>query len=97
MIAIIQYFQFLALGTGIITGASFLPQIWRMHQTKSARDISLASYAVWVMIPMINMIHLWFQQDWYLGAGVAIGWLGCIAAFAQAIYYRLQTSKVRSR
>jgi len=40
---------------GFLTTAAFLPQMWRVWKTKQARDVSLATYAIFV-----TGIALWF-------------------------------------
>lgn len=97
MTGMYQLFQNLTLLAGLVTAASFIPQIWRIHRTKSAGDLSLATFGLWVIIPAINIFYLWLQHDIYLLIALTIGWLASLATFVQAVYYRTQPVPKKAR
>jgi len=88
MVTLQTLLENLVVWGGLITALSFVPQMWRMYRTKSARDLSLLTYGLWVAILAINIAHVWLRRDWYLSTGLSIAWLAAVLTFTQALYYR---------
>jgi len=61
----------LGLAAGVLTTLAFVPQVIRVWRTRSARDLSLASFAIFTV-----GVALW------LAYGIAIGALPVIVANA---------------
>lgn len=55
---------------------------------KSAADLSLLTYGLWVIIPAVNITHVYLRSDRYLTVALGIGWLAALMAFVEAVYYR---------
>jgi MtN3 and saliva related transmembrane protein len=48
---------------GVLTTIAFVPQVWRIWKTRSARDLSLPMYAIFTC-----GVALWFYYGLLLGA-----------------------------
>jgi MtN3 and saliva related transmembrane protein len=48
---------------GTLTTLAFIPQVWRIWQTRSARDLSLSMYLIFT-----SGVALWFVYGLTLGA-----------------------------
>ncbi len=48
---------------GVLTTAAFIPQVWRIWTTRSARDLSLTMY-----LTFTSGVALWFVYGLELGA-----------------------------
>ena len=48
---------------GVLTTMAFIPQVWRIWQTRSARDLSLSMYLIFT-----SGVALWFVYGLSLGA-----------------------------
>ncbi|HYA46909.1 MAG TPA: SemiSWEET transporter [Burkholderiales bacterium] len=48
---------------GALTTIAFIPQVWRIWQTRSARDLSLSMYLIFT-----TGVALWFVYGLLLGA-----------------------------
>ncbi len=48
---------------GALTTLAFVPQVWRIWQTRSARDLSLSMYLIFT-----SGVALWFVYGLLLGA-----------------------------
>ena len=48
---------------GALTTTAFIPQVWRIWKTRSARDLSLSMYLIFT-----SGVALWFLYGLWLGA-----------------------------
>ncbi|WP_373975121.1 SemiSWEET transporter [Chitinibacter sp. SCUT-21] len=57
-----QIIEYIGLAAGTLTTISFVPQVWQVWKSKSAKDISLGMYSIFV-----TGVALW------LGYGLLVG------------------------
>jgi MtN3 and saliva related transmembrane protein len=83
----------LGLIAGTLTTISFIPQVWRIWQTKSANDIS---WGMFIIFAIGNM--MWFAYGWSLSAVPILVSSGVTLALACAILVmKYQYGKKSSR
>lgn len=76
-------------GLGFLFNASlFVPQAIKIVKTKSARDISLITFAGFNFIQLNSAFYGYYQKDWILMYGNLISFLACGTVTLLAIYYR---------
>ncbi len=76
-------------GLGFIVNASlFIPQAIRIIKTKSARNISLITFAGFNLIQLDGVLYGYYQNDLILMYGNLISFLTCGTVTFLAIYYR---------
>lgn len=77
------------LGIGLFINAClFIPQIWRLYQTKDAMGISLITFGGFVFIDITAMVNGIFYRNWAMIIGYALSTLTASAVVIVAIYYR---------
>jgi MtN3 and saliva related transmembrane protein len=55
--------EWIGAAAGILTTVAFVPQVWRVWTTRSARDLSLSMYLIFTA-----GVALWFAYGLALGA-----------------------------
>ena len=76
-------------GLGFIVNASlFIPQTIRIIKTKSARNISLITFAGFNLIQLDGVLYGYYQNDLILMYGNLISFLTCGTVTFLATYYR---------
>jgi MtN3 and saliva related transmembrane protein len=55
--------EWIGAAAGILTTVAFVPQVWRVWTTRSARDLSLSMYLIFTC-----GVALWFAYGLALGA-----------------------------
>lgn len=70
----------LGLLAGLLTTIAFVPQVWRIWQTRSARDISLSMYLIFT-----SGVVLWLLYGIQLGSLPMMLWNGVTLILATAI------------
>jgi MtN3 and saliva related transmembrane protein len=78
-------------GLGFIVNASlFIPQAIRIIKTKSAKNISLITFAGFNSIQLNGVLYGYYQNDLILMYGNLISFITCGTVTFLAIYYRNQ-------
>ncbi|MDZ8055340.1 MAG: SemiSWEET family sugar transporter [Aulosira sp. ZfuVER01] len=76
-------------GLGFVFNASlFIPQAWRILKTKSARNISLITFAGFNLIQFDGTLYGYYQNDLILMYGNLISFISCGIVTLLATYYR---------
>jgi MtN3 and saliva related transmembrane protein len=76
-------------GLGFIFNASlFIPQAIKIIKTKSARDVSLITFAGFNFIQVNGVFYGYYQNDLILMYGNLISFITCGIVTLLAIYYR---------
>lgn len=76
-------------GLGFVFNASlFIPQAMRIIRTKSAKDISLITFAGFNLIQLDSALYGYYQNDLILMYGNLISFIACGTVTLLAIYYR---------
>ena len=65
---------------GTCTTVAFLPQVWRIWKTRSARDLSLPMYAIFTL-----GVALWFAYGILIGSMPILVSNGLTLAFAGSV------------
>ncbi len=73
-----------------INGTLFLPQAIKIFVKKSAKDISLITFAGFCFIQISSVIHGFVQQDYALMWGMIYSLVTCSTVAILAIIYRKQ-------
>jgi len=78
-----------AFGLGLLGNAAlFVPQAVRIVRSKSAKDVSLLTFAGFNLLQVIGMAHGALQHDLSLLLGMVASFLGCGAVTVSALVYR---------
>ena len=78
-------------GLGFIVNASlFIPQAIRIIKTKSAKNISLITFAGFNLIQLNGILYGYYQNDSILMYGNFISFITCGTVTLLAIYYKKQ-------
>lgn len=76
-------------GLGFVFNASlFIPQALRIIKTKSAKNISLITFAGFNFIQLNSALYGYYQNDLILMYGNLISFIACGTVTLLAIYYR---------
>ena len=76
-------------GFGMLLNAClFVPQAWRLWQTKRAEGVSVLSFAGFNTLQLIGVLHGYFQQDNALMMGMFASLLTCGSVTLLAARYR---------
>jgi len=76
-------------GLGFVFNASlFIPQALRIIKTKSARNISLLTFAGFNVLQINGAFYGYYQNDLILLYGNVISFICCFAVTFLATYYR---------
>ncbi|MDO8510218.1 MAG: PQ-loop domain-containing transporter [bacterium] len=67
-----EILRILALIASIANGLAFIPQLVKILETHSVRDLSLATYTSFAVVGIIILSHLYLEGNWYLGLGVGL-------------------------
>ncbi|BAY30564.1 hypothetical protein NIES2107_24090 [Nostoc carneum NIES-2107] len=79
----------LFFGLGFIFNASlFIPQALRILKKKSARDISLITFAGFNLIQFNGILYGYYQKDLILMYGNLISFITCGSVTVLATYYK---------
>ncbi|MBS0359468.1 MAG: hypothetical protein JSS53_09380 [Proteobacteria bacterium] len=73
-----------------INGMLFLPQAVKIIQKKSAKDISLITFAGFCFIQLSSVIHGFVEKDYALMWGMGYSFITCGIVIILAIVYRKQ-------
>jgi len=76
-------------GLGLMVNAAlFVPQAVKIFKTKSAKDVSLLTFAGFNVLQLIGIVHGALQQDWSLIIGMTASFLACGAVTVLGLAYR---------
>ncbi|BAT51222.1 hypothetical protein NOS3756_01440 [Nostoc sp. NIES-3756] len=76
-------------GLGFVFNASlFIPQAIRIIKTKSAKNISLITFAGFNLIQLNSVFYGYYQRDLILMYGNLISFIACGTVTLLATYYR---------
>jgi MtN3 and saliva related transmembrane protein len=76
-------------GLGLMVNAAlFVPQAVKIFKTKSARDVSLLTFAGFNVLQAIGILHGMLQQDWSLIIGMSASFIACGAVTLLGFVYR---------
>jgi MtN3 and saliva related transmembrane protein len=75
-------------GLGLMVNAAlFVPQAMKIFKTKSAKDVSLLTFAGFNVLQLIGIVHGYYQQDLSLILGMAASFIACgVVTFLGFIY-----------
>ena len=78
-----------AFGLGLVANAAlFVPQAVRILRTRSAKDVSLLTFAGFNLLQLIGIAHGALQHDLSLLLGMVASFVGCGAVTVSALVYR---------
>ena len=76
-------------GLGFIFNASlFIPQALQILKMRSARNISLITFAGFNLIQLNGVLYGYYQKDWILMYGNLISFITCGIVTVLAIYFK---------
>lgn len=76
-------------GLGFVINASlFFPQAMRIIKTKSAKNVSLVTFAGFNLIQLNGVLYGYYQKDLIMLYGNLISFLACGTVTSLATYYR---------
>lgn len=76
-------------GLGLMVNAAlFVPQAVKIFKTKSAKDVSLWTFAGFNVLQLIGIMHGILQQDLSLIIGMTASFLACGAVTCLGFVYR---------
>ncbi|MBP7867709.1 MAG: hypothetical protein KA419_17395 [Acidobacteria bacterium] len=76
-------------GLGLMANAGlFVIQALRIARTRSAKGVSIATFAGFCVLQVTGILHGIFQRDLYLLAGMIASLLACGTVTVLAILYR---------
>jgi MtN3 and saliva related transmembrane protein len=76
-------------GLGLMVNAAlFVPQALKIFKTKSAKDVSLLTFAGFNVLQLIAIVHGFYQQDWSLILGMVASFIACGAVTLLGFIYR---------
>jgi MtN3 and saliva related transmembrane protein len=76
-------------GAGLLVNAGlFIPQALKIFKTKSAKEVSLMTFAGFNILQFIGILHGVLQGDPYLLVGMIASFLCCGAVTVLAMIYR---------
>jgi len=76
-------------GLGLMVNAAlFVPQAVKIFKTKSAKDVSLMTFAGFNVLQLIGITHGLLQQDLSLIIGMTASFLACGAVTCLGFVYR---------
>lgn len=79
----------LIFGAGLMVNAGlFVLQAVKIGRARSARGVSIPTFAGFCILQVTGILHGYFQQDLYLLAGMLASFLACGAVTGLAVYYR---------
>ena len=71
-----------------INAMLFLPQALRIYRSKHAADISLITFAGFILINLSAVAYGWLNNDYFLVIGYSLSILTCGLVVVLALYYR---------
>ncbi len=76
-------------GLGLMVNAAlFVPQAVKIFKTKSAKDVSILTFAGFNVLQLIGIAHGYFQQDLSLILGMIASFIACGAVTFLGLVYR---------
>jgi MtN3 and saliva related transmembrane protein len=76
-------------GAGLLVNAGlFIPQALKIFKTRSAKEVSLMTFAGFNILQLIGILHGYLQGDPYLMVGMIASFLACGAVTSAALIYR---------
>ncbi len=74
----------------LVNALLFVPQAWRLYQTKSAKDISIITFAGFNVIQLATFLHGWLHHDYILMFGYLLSLITCGVVTVLAGFYRFR-------
>lgn len=76
-------------GLGLMVNAGlFVPQAVKIFKTKSAKDVSLLTFAGFNVLQLIGIVHGMLQRDFSLIIGMSASFIACGAVTVLGLIYR---------
>ncbi len=76
-------------GLGLMVNAAlFVPQAVKIFKTKSAKDVSLWTFAGFNVLQLIAIVHGYYQHDLSLILGMIASFIACGAVTLLGFIYR---------
>jgi MtN3 and saliva related transmembrane protein len=76
-------------GLGLfINAALFLPQIIRLHKTKSSEGVSLLMFGGFCLLQLLTIFHGIIHKDYLLIVGYILSLIACGTVTVQILLYR---------
>lgn len=86
---IIQWF---AIITGILMSLGYYPQIWKILKTKSVKDISTATFAIFAVGTASWLCYGLYMHDITIVLGFVLGVIGSWTILVLSVMYRERKS-----
>jgi uncharacterized protein with PQ loop repeat len=82
------------LGAGLfVNGCFFIPQIWRLYQTKDSSSVSLLTFFGFAITQIIAIINGYYYDNWAMVWGYAFSVVTCSGVIFLIIYYQVIKNK----
>ncbi len=82
----------LTIGLGLLAGglttASFVPQVWKIWKTKSAKDVSLTMFVAFCVGVCLWLTYGFIKQDWAILVTNGVTLLLGLAILVMKIKYK---------
>jgi MtN3 and saliva related transmembrane protein len=79
----------------LINAALFIPQIITLYKSKTAKGLSLITFAGFNVIQIFTMLHGMYVNDYLLAWGYLLSIITCGTVSALIFYYRyIKTPKI---
>jgi len=72
----------------VVNAAPFVPQATKIYKAKSAKDVSLITFAGFNLLQITGILHGYYQNDPYLLSGMVASFIACANVTIPAIVYR---------
>jgi MtN3 and saliva related transmembrane protein len=79
--------EVLAMVSGIAASYAYFPELRKIYKTKSARDVSLTTFGIWVACSAVWLSYGISIQNWVVVANYTAGLAGSLSVLLLSMYY----------
>lgn len=85
-----KFFQILTTVVGIVMSLGYFPQAYKMYKTKSAENLSLATFGIFAVGTLIWAFYGFFIKDYVLILSFTVGVVGSWLVLILSIKYKIK-------
>lgn len=89
----LKIFQIITTVVGIIMSIGYFPQAYKIYKTKSAENISLATFVIFALGTLIWTLYGFFIKDYVLILSFTVGVIGSWLVLFLSIKYKIKAKK----
>jgi len=83
-----QFITVFVSAVGLLFSLGYYPQAWRIWTKKSAEDISLLSFSIFVLGTTVWLAYGFYKEDLAIISSFFFGAIGSWLVFGLTIYFR---------